>query len=342
METIRIALYGVGAMGARIGRSLLKKEGVEVVGAIDVDESKIGKDLGEALDINRLLDVKVADDPDDVLSKVNVDVVIHSTQSYLRQAYPQIASAINHQANVISTCEELSYPYVTEPELAHRLNELARNNGVTVLGTGINPGFLMDTLVITFTCVCTRIDQIRVMRVMNAATRREPFQRKIGAGLTVDEFNERLRVEAITGHVGLAESASMIANALKWKLDRIDVQPITPVIAQVPVESQVIKVETGQVAGLHQSVKCIKDGKEVITLDFQAYLGAEEEYDAITINGVPNITEKIAPCIHGDHGTVAIVVNSIPKVINASPGLMTMKDMPVPSAVTEDMRAYLD
>ena len=340
MENVKIVLYGVGAMGTRIAKFLLKKKGVEIVGAIDVDKEKVGKDLGDVLDIGKRLGITVSNNPDNVLSKANADVVIHSTTSFLKQTYPQIAAAIKHGANVISTCEELSYPYATEPEIAEKLDKLAREHSVTVLGTGINPGFLMDTLVITLTSVCQEIEQIKATRIMNAATRRAPFQKKIGAGLTINEFKERIEKKTITGHVGLTQSIAMIANVLKWKLDKIEVDPVEPVIAETQVESEAVKVEPGQVAGLRQCARGIKEEKELISLDFQAYIGAKEEYDAITIKGVPNVHEKIAPCIHGDSGTVAIIVNSIPKVMNAAPGLVTMKDLPVPSAALEDMRNY--
>jgi len=340
MENVRIVLYGVGAMGSRIAKLLLKKKGVEIVGAIDVAKEKVGTDLGDVLDIGKRLGIMVSNNPDGVLSKANADVVIHSTTSFLEQTYPQIAAAIKHGANVISTCEELSYPYATEPELTEKLDELAREHSVTVLGTGINPGFLMDTRVITLTSVCQEIEQIKATRIMNAAMRRTPFQKKIGAGLTVNEFKERIEKKTITGHVGLTQSIAMIANALKWKLDKIEVDPVEPVIAETQVESEAVKVEPGQVAGLRQCTRGIKEEKEVISLDFQAYIGAKEEYDAITIKGVPNVHEKITPCIHGDSGTVAIIVNSIPKVMNAVLGLVTMKDLPVPSAALEDMRKY--
>lgn len=340
MENVKIVLYGVGAMGTRIAKFLLKKKGVEIVGAIDVDKKKVGKDLGEILGIDKRLEIKVSNNPDDVLSKANADMVIHSTTSFLKQTYPQIASAIKHGVNVVSTCEELSYPYATEPELAEKLDELAREHSTTILGTGINPGFLMDTRVINLTSVCQEIEHIRATRIMNAATRRAPFQKKIGAGLTVNEFKERIEQKTITGHVGLTQSIAMIANALKWKLDKIEVDPVEPVVAETQVESEAVKVEPGQVAGLKQCARGVKEGKEVISLDFQAYIGAKEEYDAVTIEGVPNVHEKIAPCIHGDSGTIAIIVNSIPKVMNAAPGLVTMKDLPVPSAALEDMRKY--
>ena len=243
--------------------------------------------------------------------------------------------------NVVSTCEELSYPYVAEPKLAQELDELAKKHGVTVLGTGINPGFLMDTLVITLTGICQEVKRIKVARVMNAATRRLPFQRKIGAGLTLDEFQEKVKRKVISGHVGLEQSISMIASALGWDLDRIEADPAEPVVARTRVESKAIKVEPGRVTGLRQRARGVKGGEERIALDFQACIGEEEEYDSITIEGTPNIHEKITPCVHGDIGTVAVIVNSIHKVINAAPGLVTMKELPIPSAALEDMRKHI-
>jgi 4-hydroxy-tetrahydrodipicolinate reductase len=222
-----------------------------------------------------------------------------------------------------------------------KLDKQAKKYEVTILGTGINPGFLMDTLPITLTGVCQEIKQIQVERVMDAASRRAPFQKKIGAGLSVEEFREKLENKQISGHVGLEQSVAMIADALKWNLQAIEKGAVEPVIAEKPVESKVVKVERGKVAGLKQSSRGIKDGKPVITLLFKAYIGAEEEYDSITIEGTPSVHEKISPCVHGDIATAAIIVNSIPKVINAEPGLKTMKDLPVPSAVLEDIRLYI-
>lgn len=341
MENIRLILYGVGAVGSRIAKFLLQKEGVKIVGAIDIAEDKVGKDLAEVLDGGKQLGVIISDNPDDVLSKIKADIVVHTTTSFLEQTYPQIAKALKHGLNVVSTCEELSYPYVANPELARKLHELAKEHGATVLGTGINPGFLMDTLVITLTGVCQKVEKIEIKRVMNAATRRVPFQKKIGAGLSVEEFKDKMESKIITGHVGLEESISMIADALGWELEEIKVGVVEPVVAKTRVKSQVIRVEPGEVAGLMQCARGIRARKEAINLEFQAYIGAEEEYDSITIKGVPNIHQKITPCVHGDLGTVAIIVNSIPKVINAPPGLVTMKDLPAPSAALEDMRTYV-
>ncbi|MGC9345189.1 MAG: Gfo/Idh/MocA family oxidoreductase [Candidatus Bathyarchaeales archaeon] len=341
MGKIRVILYGVGAIGSLIAKFLLEKKGVEIVGAVDIAKNKVGKDLGIVLGLERKLGIRVSNDVDSMLSKVKADVAVHATSPFLKDTCPQIASIVKHSVNVVSTCEELAYPYVTEPELAKKLDALAKQNNVTVLGTGINPGFLMDTLVITLTAVCQKIEKIEVVRVMDAATRRLPFQKKIGAGLTIREFQRKIEKKQITGHVGLEQSIAMIADALAWKLDKTVVELVEPVVAKNPVESASIKVRVGEVAGLRQRAKGILKNKEVIVLDFQAYIGAEEEYDAVTIEGVPSVKQRIQPCVHGDIGTVAMVVNAIPKAINAPAGLLTMKDLPVPSATLEDMRKYL-
>lgn len=341
MGKIRVILYGVGAIGSLLAKFLLEKKGIEIVGAVDIAKNKVGKDLGKVLGLERKLGIRVSNDVDSVLSKVKADIAVHATSPFIKDACPQIASIVKHGVNVVSTCEELSYPHVTEPELAKKLDALAKQNNVTVLGTGINPGFLMDTLVITLTAVCQKIEKIEVVRVMDAATRRLPFQKKIGAGLTVREFRRKIENKQITGHVGLEQSIAMIADALAWKLDKTIAEPVEPVIAKKSVESKDITVEAGEVAGLRQKAKGIVKSREVIILDFQAYIGAKEEYDSVTIEGVPNIKQRIQPCVHGDIGTIAMVVNAIPKVINAPAGLLTIKDLPVPSAVLEDMRKYL-
>jgi len=340
MRKLKIALYGVGAVGSMIAKFLLEKEGVEIIGAVDIAKDKVGKDLGEVLGLEKKLGIKISADADALFSKAEADIAIHATSSFLKDTFPQIVSIIKNGIKVISTCEELSYPYYIKNEFAEKLDTLAKKHNATVLGTGINPGFLMDTLVITLTAVCQKIDKIEATRIMNAATRRLPFQKKIGAGLTVKEFRKKIENKQITGHVGLEQSIAMIADALAWKLDKISVEPVEPVIAKKPVESKDIKVRVGDTSGLRQKAKGITKNREIIVLDFQAYIGAEEEYDAVTVYGVPNIRQKIQPCAHGDIGTVAMVVNSIPKVINAPSGLFTMKDLPVPSAALGDMRKH--
>ena len=338
---LKVILYGIGSIGSQIARLLLRKKGLKIVGAIDASPKKIGKDLGELIGAEKPLGVIVSEDPEKLFSSIEADIAIHATSSFLKDVYPQLISLIEHNVNVISTCEELSYPYAADASLASNLNDLAKKHGVTILGTGINPGFLMDTLPIALSGVCQEIKRIKVERIIDAAKRRLPFQKKIGAGLTPEEFKEMIEKKKITGHVGLEQSIAMIADALGLNLQKIEVEPVKPMIAERPVESREIKVDKGRVAGLTQSAHGLIDGKAFITLVFKAYIGAEEEYDSITIEGTPKINQKIAPCIHGDLATAAIVVNSIPKVMNAPPGLKTMKDLPVPSAVISDVRCYL-
>jgi len=341
MKKVQVMLYGIGAVGSMFAKFLLEKKGVEIVGAIDIAKDKVDKDLGEIIGLDKKVGIRVSTDTDATLSNVDADIAIHATSSFLKDSFTQIVPILKHGVNVISTCEELSYPYLTAPKLANELDTIAKKYDATVLGTGINPGFLMDTLVITATAPCQKIEKIEATRVMNAATRRVPFQKKIGAGLTVEEFEQKMKKKEITGHVGLEQSIAMIADALAWKLDKIIAESVEPVIAKKPVASKDVQVNAGKVAGLKQKAKGTKGTKEIIILDFQAYIGAQEEYDAVTIKGVPPINQKISPCVHGDIGTIAMVVNAIPKVINAPAGLFTMKDLPVPSATVEDMRKYI-
>jgi len=341
MAKVKAVLFGAGVIGCRVAKFILEKEGIELVGAIDVAPDKVGKDLGDILGIGKRLGVVISNNADAVYRKTKPDITVHTTSSFLKQVYPQIAKSLQYGVDVVSTCEELSYPYFGDPALAKKLDALAKRKKATVLGTGVNPGFVMDTLPITLTGVCQKVEHITVMRQMNAATRRIPFQKKIGAGLTVEEFREKIDKKLITGHVGLEQSMSMIADALGWKLDKVEVGTVEPVIAKTPVQSDVIKVEPGRASGTRQTARGIMGGREVILFDFRAYIGAEEEFDSVTIDGVPPINEKISPCTHGDFATIAMVVNSIPKVINAPPGLMTMKDLPIPSAAVKNMAEYI-
>lgn len=334
MDRIKVILYGIGDIGSAVAKHLLKKHGLEIVGAVDIAREKVGKDLGEILELDDKIGIVVQKDLESVLSEA--DVAIHSTTSYLRDAYPQVCKLVENHVNVISTCEELAYPYYTEPELSEKLDALAKKHEVTVLGAGINPGFLMDTIVIALTAVCQMIKRIEAVRVVDPAKRRLSFQKKVGVGLTVDEFKSKIAGGRITGHVGLVQSITMIADALCWNIERIVGDEVKPLVAKETLESEGIKVKAGRVAGLRQRAMGLMNGEEVISLDFQACVGAEE-YDAITIHGIPPVQQRIQPCIHGDLGTVGIITNLIPRVLYAPVGLLSMKDLSVPSATPEDL-----
>jgi hypothetical protein len=337
-KEIKVIQFGVGPIGAELVKYGLQKEGMKFVGAVDIDKNKVGKDLGE-LTIGKRLGLPITDDAAGLLRRTKPDIVLHSTGSYLRDVKSQLLKIIDAGADVISTCEELAYPFLKNPKIAKEIDTRARKHRVTVLGTGVNPGFVMDTLVITTTTVCQDVKKIRSTRVQDASRRRLPFQKKIGAGLTPDEFKAKVEDGTIR-HVGFAESVAMIASALGWKLDRIE-ERVEPKIAEVAVASDYIKVEPGQVAGIDQTGWGIRNGEQVITLNLQAYLGCPDPRESIAVDGQPPVELTIKGGVHGDIATAAVAVNSIPRVINARPGLTTMKDLAVPSTWLGDLRQFI-
>ena len=338
---IKVVLFGVGPLGVAIAKGMLEKKGMKIVGVVDTARDLVGKDLGEVLKLGKTLGVAVTDDAQSLLSKAKPDMAIIATKSSVKGIYPELTMCIKAGVSVVSTCEEMSYPYHKEPLLSAEIDELAKKHGVAVLGTGINPGYLMDALPITLTGPCLRVDSVKVTRMMDSSKRRIPFQKKIGTGLTPEQFEKNIREKVITGHVGLAESIALIAAALGWKLDSITEFPPEPVTAEKQVTTPYTTVKPGHVAGLRSVAHGIKGGKPVIVLEFIANALVQEEYDAISIEGVPNVNQKIIGGVHGDVGTVAVVLNMIPKVLNAAPGLATMKDLPLPSVLNEDLRVYL-
>ncbi|HUK79044.1 MAG TPA: hypothetical protein VLU91_00075 [Nitrososphaerales archaeon] len=333
MRKLNVVSFGVGVIGSLTAKFILenKQKQLNLVGAYDIDPKKVGKDLGVLTGLGRTAGVKVSDDLDRVMAK-DVDVAIHTTSSYLKGAYPQFQSIVTHGVDVVSSCEELSYPYVVDRRLSAKIDVLAKKHRVTVLGTGINPGFLMDALPIALTAPCESIRRITVTRRMNAATRRIPFQKKVGAGMTREEFQSAIRDHKISGHVGLEQSVSMLADAIGWKLSGVEIGEVEPVIAQKATGEGYVKIPAGRVVGVRQSAIGLAGGKPLIELNFAAYVGSEEEYDQVEIDGTPPVNCRISPCVHGDHGTVAMLVNMVPKVVNAPPGLLTMKDIQLPSA----------
>jgi len=333
MRKLNVVSFGVGVIGSITAKFILenKRKQLNLVGAYDIDPKKVGKDLGLVTGLGRNAGVKVSDDLDRVMAK-DVDIAIHTTSSYLKGAYPQFQSIVTHGVDVVSSCEELAYPYVVDRQLSAKIDMLAKKHRVTVLGTGINPGFLMDALPIALTAPCESIRRIAVTRRMNAATRRIPFQKKVGAGMTREEFQSAIRDHQISGHVGLEQSVSMLADAIGWKLSRVEIGEVEPVIAQKATGEGYVKIPAGRVAGVRQSAMGLAGGKLLIELNFAAYVGSEEEYDQVEIDGTPPVNCRISPCVHGDHGTVAMLVNMVPKVVNAPPGLLTMKDIQLPSA----------
>ncbi|MEP6914432.1 MAG: dihydrodipicolinate reductase [Acidobacteriota bacterium] len=326
---IRVMHVGLGPIGAAVVRQVADRKGFRIVGAADIDPAKAGRDLGEVAGLGRPLRVKVSDDVRKAIKASKPDVVVLCTSSSLKKVLAQMEEILKLRVPIVSTTEELAYPTKGNLKYARVIHQLAKKSKVAVLGTGVNPGFVMDALPITLTGVCERVQALRIDRVQDARIRRLPFQQKIGAGLTPEQFQQKVDDGSVR-HVGLAESVSMIADALGWKLDRIT-DEIEPKIATETVASEFIAVAAGLVAGIVQDGIGYRDGVPVITLHMEAYLGAPESFDSVEITGSPALTMKIAGGVHGDIATASIVVNSLPKILDVSPGLHTMRDMPIPS-----------
>ena len=326
---IKVLHFGLGPIGAAVVRQVAGRKGFKIVGAVDIDPAKVGRDLGEVAGVGRSLKVKVIDDVKKAIKSGKPDVAVLCTSSSLKKVLPQMEAVLKLKVPIVSTTEELSYPTKSNIRYARSVHQLAKKAGVAVLGTGVNPGFVMDALPITLTGVCERVDSIRVDRIQDARVRRLPFQQKIGAGLTREQFQQKVDDGSVR-HVGLAESVSMIADAMGWKLDRIT-DEIQPKMATGTVSSEFLAVDAGYVCGLVQDGVGYRDGKPIITLHMEAYLGAPESYDSVEILGLPAIRSKIAGGVHGDVATASIVVNSLPKILDVTPGLHTMRDMPIPA-----------
>jgi 4-hydroxy-tetrahydrodipicolinate reductase len=326
---IKVLHYGLGPIGTAIVRQVATRPGFRIVGAVDIDPAKAGRDLADIAGVGRKLRIKVSDDAKKTIKATKPDVVVLCTLSSLKTVLPQMEEILKLKVPIVSTTEELAYPAGANMKYARAIHAMAKKAKVAVLGTGVNPGFTMDALPVMLTGVCERVDSIRVDRVQDARVRRLPFQQKIGAGLTRDQFQKKVD-DASVRHVGLAESVSMIADAMGWKLDKIT-DEIQPKMATETVASEFLAVDAGYVCGIVQDGVGYRGGKAVIALHMEAYLGAPESYDAVEISGSPMIRSKIAGGVHGDVATASITVNSIPKILQVPPGLHTMLDMPIPS-----------
>ena len=325
----KVMIMGLGPIGAGVARQLAARRNFRIVAAVDVDPAKVGKDLGEVIGLGRRAGVKVVADADAAIRKSKPQAAVLCTSSALRKVWPQIEAVLKRRVPIVSTTEELAYPWFSNRALARKIDAAAKKAKVAVVGTGINPGFAMDALPIALTGICEKVDAIRIDRIQDARIRRLPFQKKIGSGLTTAEFAEKVKDLSVR-HVGLTESIAMIGDALGWKLDRIT-DEIQPKVAEAPVESQFLKVEAGRVCGIVQDGLGYRDGKPVVVLHMEAYLGAPETFDQVTIEGSPRLCVKALGGYHGDVATASITVNTIPRVIEARPGLHTMRSLALPS-----------
>lgn len=326
METpIRVVQYGLGSIGAATARLLHERSWSELAGGIDVDPEKVGRDLGSVMGLDQSLGIAVAGSLADVEAPADPKVALHTTGSWLDEVQPQILELLAAGYDVVSTTEELSFPWESHPNAASAIDRAAKQAGKTVLGTGVNPGFVMDLLPAGLTAICQRVTHLDVRRVIDASARRQPFQAKIGSGLSVEDFREKLRSGRM-GHAGLRESAEMLLRSLGKRMARYESR-VDPILAQELVETDYFSVQPGSVIGLQQVARAYVEDGEFLKMTFVASLDVEEARDSISISGKPDLAVSITGT-HGDLATAAMAVNAIPRVLAADPGLVTMLDIP--------------
>ena len=345
MDKVKVIMYGIGNMGSGMAKMILDKEGIEIVGAIVGKEFTPGQDLGDYLKIGRKLGVYTSTDPDKTLDTVKADLVILAIDSFVKGVFEPIKKIVSHKMNVITIAEEMSYPSYVAPEMSAEMNKLAKENGVTILGTGVNPGFVLDTLIITLSAACRSVKKVKAARINDLSPFGKTVMVEQGVGSTPEQFKKGVEDGSLYGHVGFEQSIPMIADALGIEIDEIK-QTREPIISHVHRETKDVVVEPGMVAGCKQCGYGLKNGEVVISLEHPQQIHPELENidtgDYIWIEGDPNLNLTIKPEVPGGIGTMALAVNMIPHVLNSKPGLVSMKDLPLPHALMADIRKYLN
>jgi len=345
MNNVKVIIWGLGAMGAGMADLLLGKKGVDIVGAAG-REGKIGKSMYEFLKTKRESrpDIVIGS-PEDVIKEKAADVVLICTDSFTKKGFDRMKFCLEKKINVITIAEEMAYPAAQEPELAKELDNLAKANGVSIMGTGINPGLIMDLLVITMTGCCHDIEHITSRRVNSLSPFGAAVMKEQGIGITEEEFRDGVKSGKLSGHVGFPESITMIADAIGWKVDKIN-QSMEPIVTDVDRKSPHGFAKAGNVAGCAMKAQGYVNGQVKIDMDHPQQIEPEQvgvqTGDYVIIKGTPNVNMVNSPEVPGGIGTIAMAVNMIPHIINARPGLKTMIDLPVPRAILGDMRDCID
>ena len=322
---VKAIIVGLGPLGQKVAHFALQRKCIKLVGAVDIAPELVGKDLGSVIGVKKM-GLRIAGDVKTALGRKKADVAVLTTVSSIKALEPQIAGIAAQKLNIVSTCEELSFPWRRAKASARRIDAVCRKAGVACLGTGVNPGFLMDFLPAILTAVNQDVRKIVVERVQDASTRRIPFQKKIGAGLTRTEFKKRADDGSLR-HVGLLESVDMIAHAMGWTLTDTK-ETLRPVIAEKRITSGHLPIAPGMACGVEQIGRGYIGRKQVITLHFRAAVGEPKSYDQARIEGRPKIVSTIEGGVNGDIATCAIVLNAAHAILGASPGLKTMLDVP--------------
>lgn len=346
METVKVLIWGYGAMGKGIADMILSKEGFQIVGVCDNNPKLVGNNYTNYLS-NQTVDetVFISEDIDYIIANNKIDIAIIATDSYTEKAYEKIYKIVTKGINVISTAEEMAFPEVQQPAISKRIDTHAKNNQVSVLGTGINPGFVMDYLAIALTGTMKEVKKITCERVNSLSPFGPTVMEEQGVGIELDVYNEKVKANELAGHVGFKESVYMISRALGVHISEFK-QQMEPIITNVDRVSLYGSAKKGSLAGINMTAQGYVKNKLFIDMKHPQQIEPNAENistgDYIKIEGVPEINMAITPEIDGGIGTIAICVNMIPHVINAKPGLKTMLDLPVPRAILGDVRDMIE
>ncbi|MCL2204745.1 MAG: 2,4-diaminopentanoate dehydrogenase [Defluviitaleaceae bacterium] len=346
MSNIKVALWGFGAMGQGIAKVLLTKKGVEITGVCDINPALVGKGFIEALGISGAAqgDVKITASIEEAVQPKSCDVCILATDSFTAKAFPKMEALIKLGVNVISTAEEMAFPAAQEPELTKKLDELAKAHGVSVLGTGINPGLVMDLLALCLSGAMTDVESVMCKRVNSLSPFGKAVMEEQGVGISVAEFDKGVADGTLAGHVGFAESVAMIATGMGLETDGFK-QQMKPIVTSIDRTSPYGFAPAGHLAGVNMTGQGLKNGKVIIDMYHPQQIEPEMEGthtgDYIELQGNPPISMQITPEIDGGLGTIAMCINCIPQTINADPGVITMLDIPVPRAIMGDFRTLV-
>ncbi len=327
-SAVRVVSFGLGPIGLAAARLVLGKRTLQLVGAIDVDPQLVGKDVGELLELETPTGIVVRADAEPALRELKPDVMLHSTSSFMPAIKDQLLLAARCGVDVVSSAEELLVPELQHADIARELDHAAGTAGVTFLGTGVNPGYAMDFVAVIASAVTFDVQAVKCTRVVDASTRRQPLQRKIGAGLTKAEFQQQIATGKF-GHIGIRESVALLARALEFKIDRID-QTVEPVFAPEDIKTPFLTVKERQVAGIRNHGYGYAGKRPLVHLDLSMYVGAPDPRDEIVLESTPPMHLKYVGGIAGDQATAALLVNNVHGVVAAAPGLRTVLDIAPP------------
>ncbi|MFO7945645.1 MAG: dihydrodipicolinate reductase [Armatimonadota bacterium] len=325
---IRTLHVGLGTIGREIIRACMSRNVSVPSGAVDINPNLLNSSLSDLV-TGAPEGAPVYGSISDAVAGGEYDVAVLCTASHIPDVRDDLEALINAGIDVVSTTEELSYPQLQHPEVSAELNAAARDAGVSIVGTGVNPGFVLDLLPAIMTRPCVEIASISARRIVNTQRRRKQLQLKVGAGMSPQKFRA-LAEEGQIGHVGLLESLALVAEAVGSPVDLDAVEhSLEPVIATEDIASDEVTVAAGEVCGAEESVRLSPTPETSIELFLRMRLGEPEEYDEVRIEGVPPIVMRIEGGVHGDVATAGCTANIIPATLNARAGLLTVLDLPI-------------